>query len=239
MKIALITGANKGIGFETAKQLAQREYFVYLGSRNPHNGSAAVKSLKQMGISQVDWIGIDVTRIDSIIEARQKLDQEAGVLDLLINNAGIAGAMPQNIASYAMANLREVFETNFFGAVQTTQQFIPLLKRSKTPRIINVSSELGSLATHQQSHNPNYEIYDAYSCSKTALNAFTVMLAHALHPQKFKVNSVTPGYTATDLNANQGTQTVAEGAHSIMRYAMEDEDGPTGGFFREEKQIPW
>jgi NAD(P)-dependent dehydrogenase (short-subunit alcohol dehydrogenase family) len=239
MKIALITGANKGIGFETARQLAQKGYFVYLGSRKAHNGSEAVKTLKQEGISEVDWIEIDVTDLHSIVQARQKLEITVGYLDLLVNNAGIAGAMPQNIASYNMTNLREVFDTNFFGAVQTTQQFIPLLEKSKTPRIINVSSELGSLAIHQQTQNPNYSIYDAYSCSKTALNAFTVLLDNALRHKNFKINSVTPGYTATDLNGFQGAQTVAQGASSIVRYATEDGDGPTGGFFRQETKIPW
>ena len=126
----------------------------------------------------------------------------------------------------------------FFGAVQTTQQFIPLLKKSNKPVIVNVSSELGSLTIHNSTLNPNYKIYDAYSCSKTALNAFTVMLANEFQNSGFKINSVSPGYTATDLNQFKGTQTVEEGAKSIVKYATLDNDGVTGKFFREE-EVPW
>jgi len=143
MKTVLITGANKGIGFETAKQLAQLGYFVYLGSRDKIKGLDAITRLKESGISTVEWIDIDVTDINSIKQAQQELETKVEALDVLINNAGIAGEQPQNISAVEMENLRKVFETNFFGAVQTTQQFISLLKRSTGPRIVNVSSELG------------------------------------------------------------------------------------------------
>ena len=238
MKTVLITGANKGIGFETARQLAQLGYFVYLGSRNKMKGLDAVNKLKDSGISNVELVEIDVTNIDSIKRARQKLESQIEALDVLINNAGIAGKQPQNMSSGNIENLRNVFETNFFGAVQTTQQFIDLLKKSKEPVIVNVSSELGSLAVHNSTQNPNYGIFDAYSCSKTALNAFTVMLANELRDTHFKINSITPGYTATDLNQFKGAQTVEQGAKSIVKYATIDHEGPTGKFFR-EKEIPW
>jgi len=238
MKTVLITGANKGIGFETAKQMAQLGYFVYLGSRDKSKGLEAVNKLKGLGILTVGALEIDVTNIDSVIKARHELESNIESLDVLINNAGIAGEMPQNISNVEIDNLRKVFETNFFGAVQTTQQFIPLLQKSTEPVIVNVSSELGSLAIHSNRQNPNYELFDAYSCSKTALNAFTVMLANEFRDTNFKINSVSPGYTATDLNQHRGLQTVEQGAKFIVKYATIGIEGPTGGYFK-EKEIPW
>jgi len=238
MKTVFITGANKGIGFETVKQMVQLGYFVYLGSRDKIKGLDALNKLKSLGISNVELIEIDVTNINSIIKAKHELENQIEVLDVLINNAGIAGEMPQNISAVKIENLRNVFETNFFGAVQTTQQFIDLLKKSNEPIIVNVSSELGSLTIHNSRQNPNFEIFDTYSCSKTALNAFTVLLANEFKNTKFKINSVSPGYTATDLNHNRGTQTVEQGAKFIVKYATLGIDGPTGGFFK-EKEIPW
>ncbi len=238
MKTVLITGANKGIGFETAKQLAQSGYFVYLGSRNRTKGLDAIKKLKDLGISTIELIQIDVTDIESISLAKQEVENHTKVLDILINNAGISGGPDQAFSTGEMKNLRNVFETNFFGAVQTTQQFIPLLRKSKEPVIVNVSSELGSLELHSRTLNPNYKVYDAYSSSKAALNAFTVLLANELREENFKINSVSPGYTATDLNQHKGTQTVEQGAKYIVKYATLGHDGPTGGFFKEE-EIPW
>jgi len=240
MKTVLITGANKGIGFETAKQMARLGYFIYLGSRDKTRGLEAVKKLKDQGISNVELIEIDVTNIDSIKRARQELENKIEALDVLINNAGIGGGMPQNISKVDIATLRKVFETNFFGAVQTTQQFIDLLKKSNEPIIVNVSSGLGSLTIQNSIQNPNYKIYDVYSCSKTALNAFTVMLANELKDSNFKINSVSPGYTATDLNQFKGTETVEQGARPIVKYATLEDNGPTGKFFyQEEGEIPW
>ena len=239
MNTVLITGANKGIGFETTKQLAQAGYFVYLGSRDKIEGLEALKKLKALGLNNVDCIEIDVTNIDSIKSARKELEGKINQLDVLINNAGIGGGQDQNLSTGKIENLRKVFDTNFFGAVQTTQEFIPLLKKSNEPRIVNVSSGLGSLAVHSSTQNPNYAIYDAYSCSKTALNAFTVMLANEFRDTNFKINSVTPGYTATDLNQHQGTQTLAQGAKAIVKYATVDNDGPTGKFLKEDGEIDW
>ncbi len=239
MKTVLITGANKGIGFETAKQLAKLGYFVYLGSREKARGLEAINRLKDLGISNVELIEIDVTNIDSIIRARQELENKIEALDILINNAGLGGGMPQNISTVKIEILRRVFETNFFGAVQTTQQFIYLLKKSKTPVIVNVSSGLGSLTLHNNTQNPNYKIYDVYSCSKTALNAFSVMLANEFKNTNFKINSVSPGYTATDLNQFKGTQTVEQGAKPIVKLVTLNNDGVTGKFFYEYEEIPW
>jgi NAD(P)-dependent dehydrogenase (short-subunit alcohol dehydrogenase family) len=239
MKTALITGANKGIGFETAKQLAQLGYFVYLGSRDKIKGLDAINKLKGLGISNAELIEIDVTDINSVKQAKQELETKIEALDVLINNAGIAGELPQNISSGEMENLRKVFDTNFFGAVETTQQFISILKKSNEPRIVNVSSELGSLTLHSHTQNPNYYLYDAYSCSKAALNAFTVMLANEFRNTKFKINSVTPGYTATDLNQFKGVQTAEQAAKVIVKYATSGDDGPTGKFYNNKGEIAW
>jgi NAD(P)-dependent dehydrogenase (short-subunit alcohol dehydrogenase family) len=205
MKTILITGANKGIGFETAKQMAQSGYFVYLGSRDKAKGSDAIKKLKALGILNVELIEIDVTNIESIKEAKQALETKIDALDILINNAGIAGDQPQTFSLIELENLRTIFETNFFGVVQTTQQFIDLLKKSDEPRIVNVSSSFGSLTLHSDPEgNPaSWGSYDVYGCSKTALNAFTVALAYEFRGTNFKINSIAPGYTATDLNQNK------------------------------------
>jgi NAD(P)-dependent dehydrogenase (short-subunit alcohol dehydrogenase family) len=234
MKTVLITGANKGIGFETAKQLAELGYFVYLGSRDETRGADATQKLRASGITNVESIPIDVADSRSIQQAAANLESRIGSLDILINNAGIAGAQSQHIATTDINILRTVFETNFFGAVQTTHYFLPLLEKSAAPVIVNVSSELGSLARHSGlERNPNWDNFDAYSCSKTALNAFTLALANQFRNTKFRINSVTPGYTATDLNQHQGLQTAEEGARHIVKYATISPDGPTGKFFRD------
>ena len=239
MKTVLITGANQGIGFETAKQLAELGYYVYLGSRDTSKGFEATEKLKASGLNNVDCIAIDVTNIASIMSARKTLESKTPRLDILINNAGIAGKQPQNISVVNMENLREVFETNFYGAVQTTQQFIDLLKKSDEPRIINVSSPIGSLSFQSSSQSPDIRIYDAYSSSKTALNAFTVLLSKEFQNTNFKIISVEPGYTATNLNDYQGTQTAAQGASIIVKFATLPEV-PTGKFFdRNGDEMAW
>jgi NAD(P)-dependent dehydrogenase (short-subunit alcohol dehydrogenase family) len=210
-----------------------------LGSRDKNKGLDAIKKLKDVEISNVETIEIDVTNINSIKKAIQELETKIEVLDVLINNAGIGGEQQQNISTGAMENLRKVFETNFFGAVQTTQQFISLLKKSNSPRIVNVSSSLGSLTINSNTQNPNFGIYDAYSCSKTALNAFTVILANEFKNTNFKINSVGPGYTATDLNQFKGTQTVEQAAKTIVKYATLDNDEATGKYLNEEGEIGW
>ena len=240
MKSALVTGANKSIGFETARQLAQLGYFVYTGSRDKMKGLAAIEKLKAMGLTNVDCIQLDVTDINSIKSARQELEVKTKKLDILINNAGISGGFPQAATKVSHETLRLVFETNFFGSIQVTQEFIELLKKSDQPRIVNVTTELSSLTNHS---NPNWKFAQfkpaAYGPSKTALNAYTVMLAVELKDTNFKVNCVCPGFTATDFNNHQGTRTVEQGANVIVKYATLDKDGATGKFFSEEGEIAW
>ena len=239
MKTVFITGANKGIGFETAKQLAQLGYFVYLGSRDKIKGTEAIKKLNDLGISNVEQIQIDIADIASIKQAKQNIETKVNSLDILINNGGIAGEQPQHISSFDIDKLRELFNVNYFGVVQTTQQFIPLLEKSDTPRIINVSSEVGSLTLNTSpDRKDRWDIFNAYGSSKTALNSFTVMLANEFRNTKFKVISVTPGFTATDINQHRGIKTVEEGASPIVRSVVST-DIETRKFYSEEGEVPW
>jgi NAD(P)-dependent dehydrogenase (short-subunit alcohol dehydrogenase family) len=240
MKTVLISGANKGIGFETAKQLAQRDYFVYIGSRDQEKGDRAKQELHSKGLRNVDVVELDVTKSDSIKRAKKTLETKITHLDVLINNAGIRGEVPQLASKIPVEVMREVFETNFFGVVQVTQAFIPLLEKTEVPVIVNVTSDLGSLTLRS---DPNSTIYHferaCYGPSKTALNAYTVALAVELKDSKFKVNCVNPGYTATDFNEFKGKKTVVQGASVIVKYALLDEKGPTGKYFSEEGETPW
>jgi NAD(P)-dependent dehydrogenase (short-subunit alcohol dehydrogenase family) len=240
LKSVLITGANKSIGFETARQLAQRGYFVYLGSRDKAKGLEAVEKLKAVGLTNVECIQLDVSDLNSIKSARQDLAEKSEKLDVLINNAGISGGFPQPATKVSIDTLRLVFETNFFGVVQVTQAFIDLLEKSDQPRIVNVTTELSSLTNHS---DPQWKFAQfkpsAYGPSKTALNAYTVMLADELKDTNFKVNCVCPGFTATDFNNHLGTKTVEQGASAIVKYATIDRSGATGKFFNEDGVLAW
>ena len=240
MKNILVTGGNKGIGFEVAKQMAQLGYYVYLGSRDEHNGLSAVDKLKSAGLTNIEFLKIDVSDLDSVRQAVSVLQSKVAALDILINNAGIAGKQPQNISACDIAEVKTIFNTNYFGVVQTTQQFLPLLKKADLPVIVNVSSELGSLSMQTaEGRNANWDNFHAYGASKTALNTFTINLAQEMRGTKFKINSVTPGYTATDLNNFAGFKTAAQGAAPIVKLATIGEDGPTGQFFCHEGTIQW
>ena len=240
MKTVLITGANKGIGFETARQLAELDYFVYLGSRDREKGSKAQEELHSKGLRNVDVVELDVTRSESIKRAKQTLETKISNLDVLINNAGIRGKVPQLASNIPLEVMREVFETNFFGVIQVTQAFIPLLEKSEVPVIVNVTSDLGSLTLRSDPDSTIYHFERAcYGPSKTAVNAYTVALAVELKDSKFKVNCVNPGYTATDFNDFKGIKPVAQGAAVIVKYALLDEGGPTGKYFSEEGETPW
>lgn len=240
MKTVLITGANRGIGFEAAKQLAKQDHFVYIGSRDAVKGQKAKQELHSLGLNNVDMVELDVADVDSIKKARQYVESKIENLDILINNAGIRGDVPQNASNVSVDIIREVFETNFFGLIHVTQEFIPLLKKSQLPVIVNVTSDLGSLTWRS---DPDYGVHQlpraAYGPSKTVVNAYTVSLATELKDTPFKVNCVNPGHTATEFNNFQGTKPVEQGAAVIVRYAMLDESGPSGKFFSEEGETPW
>jgi NAD(P)-dependent dehydrogenase (short-subunit alcohol dehydrogenase family) len=238
-KIVLITGANKGIGFETARQLGKQDYTVLVGARDETKGAEAVEKLKSEGFD-ADFIEIDATKTETIKSAVEKVGEKYGKLDVLVNNAGIALDSTEKASEVSGDLLRKTFDTNFFGVIAITQAFLPLIKKSEAGRIVNVSSGLGSLTQHS---DPNWEFYNvkplAYNSSKTALNAFTVTLAHELKNTNIKVNSADPGYTATDLNGNSGTKTVAEGASVITDLATLGDDGATGSYFDDQGKLPW
>jgi len=240
MKTALITGANKGIGYETARQLAQLGYYIYLGCRDVSLGQEAVEKLLESGLTNVETIILDLTDPLSIKESRKIIETKSNKLDVLINNAGILGLIPQPASTYSVIEIRRVFDTNFFGTIQVTQEFIPLLKKSEAGRIVNVTSGLGSLTLHT---DPNWQYFHfksaGYSISKAALNGFTIMLAFDLKDTNIKVNSIDPNYTATDFNNHSGERTPEQSANVIVKYATLDADGPTGKYFNEEGELPW
>jgi NAD(P)-dependent dehydrogenase (short-subunit alcohol dehydrogenase family) len=244
MKKVLITGANKSIGFETARQLLQKGYYVYLGSRNIKNGQNAVEKLTAEGLHEVETIQIDVSNAESVKAARTQIGQKTKVLDVLINNAGISGGMPQT-ASTPVTVFKQVFDTNLFGVVQVTQAFMDLLQKSEQPRIVNVTSGLGSLTLN---NDPTYKHYPvkaaAYNSSKAALNMYTIVLAYELRNTPFKVNAVDPGYTATDFNRHTGPGTVEDAAERLVKCAMIADGGPTATFFSDDNSpetgiSPW
>jgi NAD(P)-dependent dehydrogenase (short-subunit alcohol dehydrogenase family) len=245
MKKALITGANKSIGFETARQLLQKGYYVYLGSRNLENGLEAVEKLKIEGLNEVEAVQVDVSDDESVKATRAEIGKKTEVLDVLINNAGILGGMQQTATDTDIAVFKQVFDTNLFGVVRVTQAFMDLLQKSPEPRIVNVTSGLGSLTLH---NDPTWKYYNVkaavYNSSKAALNMYTITLAYELRDTQFKVNAVDPGYVATDFNNHSGPGTVEEAGARITKYAVIDTDGPTGKFFSDDNspetgESPW
>jgi NAD(P)-dependent dehydrogenase (short-subunit alcohol dehydrogenase family) len=235
MKTVLITGANKGVGYETARQLMQQGYYVYLGSRKIENGLAAMEKLKSEGLHQAEAVQLDVTDPASILAARAAIGAKTQVLDVLINNAGINGGFPQSALDASIDQFQKVFDTNLYGVARVIQAFIDLLRKSPEPRIVNVSSSGCSLTLHS---DPTWKYYShkaaVYPASKAALNMYTIDLAYELRDTAFKVNAVCPGFVATDFNGHMGTGTVEEGGIRIAKYAMIGNDGPTGQFFSEE-----
>jgi NAD(P)-dependent dehydrogenase (short-subunit alcohol dehydrogenase family) len=235
MKSALVTGANKGIGLEVAKLLAQHGFFVYIGSRNLESGQAAVQQLSALGLTALEAVQLDVTSPDSIRAARAAIGAQTSVLDVLVNNAGISGGMSQSALHATLAQFQAVFETNVFGVAGVTQAFIDLLEKSPAPRIVNVSTAMASLTMYADLDNGNFaNRYPVYQASKTALNMYTINLAYELRDTPFKVNAVCPGYTKTDFTGQQGTSTVEEAGQRLVKYALLGPDGPTGKYFSEE-----
>jgi NAD(P)-dependent dehydrogenase (short-subunit alcohol dehydrogenase family) len=245
MKSVLITGADKSIGFETARQLLRKGYYIYLGSRDLQKGMEAVEQLKLEGLTNLETIQLDVTDDNSVKNARLEIGKKTNVLDVLINNAGINGGTPQTALAASIDQFKAAYETNVYGVVRVTQAFIDLLKNSPEPRIVNVSSSQGSLALQ---NDPSYKYYPfksaVYHSSKAALNMYTINLAYELRDTPFKVNAVSPGFTKTDFNKHRGTGTVEEAGKRITKYAVINQNGPTGKFFCEETnpetgEIPW
>lgn len=235
MKSALVTGANKGIGFEVVRQLAQQGFFVFLGSRMQENSRSAVKKLKAEGIVNVECIPLDVTHPESVQAARIAIGEKVQALDVLVNNAGISGGFPQTALQASVDQFQAVYETNVFGVVRVTQAFIDLLQKAPQPRIVNVSTAMASLALAADSSSTSYDNKLAvYQSSKSALNMYTINLAYDLRDTAFKVNAVCPGYTQTDFTGHQGTSTASEAGQRIAKYALIGEEGPTGQFFSEE-----
>ncbi|RYE21380.1 MAG: SDR family oxidoreductase [Sphingobacteriaceae bacterium] len=245
MKTALVTGANKGIGLEVARQLAQNNFFVYLGSRNLESGQSAVQKLKAEGISNIEALQLDVTDHQSVNAARQIIGTKTEVLDVLVNNAGISGGFPQSALDATTDQFKTVYDTNVFGVVRVTQAFVDLLKKSPEPRIVNVSTAMASLALAADPSSSTYDYKLAvYQSSKAALNMYTINLAYELRDTAFKVNMVCPGWTKTDFTNYQGTSTVQEAGVRIAKYALIGQDGPTGKYISEEyfaepASCPW
>jgi len=252
MKKALITGANKGIGLEAARQLLQKGYYVYLGSRGLKNGLEAVEKLKAEGLENVEAVELDVTDQGSVNTARLKIGKKTGVLDVLINNAGINGItfngdipLMHTATDTTVDVFKQVYEVNVYGVIRATQAFLDLLRKSPAPRIVMVSSSQGSLTLHS---DPTYIYYKnkgvVYQSSKSALNMYTINLAYELRDLPFKINAVSPGSTKTDFNHRLGQGSIEDAGRRIVKYAMIGEDGPTGKFISEDMdtgtgEIPW
>jgi NAD(P)-dependent dehydrogenase (short-subunit alcohol dehydrogenase family) len=235
MTTTLITGANKGLGFETARRLVAAGHTVYAGSRNAERGRRAAAKLGAR------MVLIDVTDDVSVAAAAKTIEADGG-LDVLVNNAGIAGRTRDGSdvggAEVTADIMRTLFETNVFGVVRVTHAFLPLLQQSTAPVVVNVSSGLASMTRVTAPGTPAYAYSGvAYPASKAAVNMITVQYAKAF--PGMRINAVEPGYTATDLNAHTGTQTVEEGAEIIVRMAQIGPDGPTGGYFAVSGRLPW
>src|SRR5450755_33534 len=238
-KIALVTGANKGIGYEVARRLGTQGVTVFIGARNLPLGEAAAATLRAAGCD-AHFVELDVTKPATITAAANSIRTRHGRLDILINNAGIAekGDGLPGIADPEA--IRRVLDVNFFGVLAVTQAMLPLVRNALSGRIVMVSSGLGSLTWNA---DPAWSFAAVkllgYNGSKAMLNMMAVQLAWELRDTPIKVNTVNPGYTATDLNGRRGTQTVAEGAAEIVRQALVPDDAPTGGFFETGGVVPW
>jgi NAD(P)-dependent dehydrogenase (short-subunit alcohol dehydrogenase family) len=248
-RVALVTGANQGIGLQIARELVAHGFVVLVGSRNPKRGEAAAKEVG----SDAHALQLDVTDQASIAAAAERVRSEFGRLDVLIQNAAISNTnkLPgQSVAEYAATTrpsnvsvdeMRAVWDTNVFGVLAVYQAMLPLLRKTPNARIVNVSSGVGSLTSNSNPASPWRSIFGpVYPASKTALNALTVAMAIELEPEGIKVNAVSPGFTKTNLNGYAGTETVEEGAREAVRVALLGPDGPTGTFTRwEDEAIPW
>lgn len=240
-RVALITGGNKGIGLETARQLGLLGITVLVGARNLAKGEAAVTELKRDGVD-ARAVKLDVLKAADYGELATRIESEFGRLDILVNNAGVLNdsRSGNETATTSPETLRATFDTNFFAVVALTQALLPLLGKSASGRIVNLSSILGSNTLHATKGS---QVYDAktfaYDASKAALNSFTIHLAHALSGTKIKVNSAHPGWVKTEMGGEGAMLEIADGAKTSVELATLGEDGPNGGYFHMGKAIPW
>ncbi len=236
--VALVTGANRGLGFGIARRIGETGATVLVGVRDPNRGAVAANALSAAGLKAI-FVRLDVTEITIIEAAARTIEERFGRLDILFNNAAISTEVDVPPSLSPLADVRRVFDTNVFGAIAVTQTMLPLLRKSEHGRIVNVSGALGSLTLHS---DPDWEFRKfnilGYNASKTALNAFTVFLANELRDTPIKVNSVSPGSVRTDLN-KAGAMDPYDAAEGLMWLATLPSDGPTGGFFRGRDMIPW
>jgi len=244
--VALITGANKGIGLQIAKDLAGHGFTVLVGSRNLEQGQTAARRVGD----HAHAVQLDVTDERSIARAAERIRSEFGRLDVLVNNAGIShvdtpGRTFEEVVAAGrlsvapLAEVHAIFDTNVFGVIAVTQGMLPLLRESSAARIVNVASSGGSLTLNSDPANHHRSMFGSYSASKAAANAVTVAFAAELESAGIKVNAACPGFTATDLNNFRGTRTVEQAAVEPVRLALIGDDGPTGTFSNEDGPLPW
>jgi NAD(P)-dependent dehydrogenase (short-subunit alcohol dehydrogenase family) len=240
-RIALITGANKGLGFEMARQLGQAGVRVLLAARDPRKGETAAANLRGEGLD-AQFLKLDVTDNADRAAAFAFLEEKFGRLDILINNAGIAAEAlgSGKVSTTTEDAIRRTFDTNFFAPVALTHGLLPLLKKSDAGRIVNMSSILGSQTLHADAKSPIYDFKSlSYDASKAALNSFTIHLAYELKDTRIKVNSAHPGWVKTDMGTDAAPMEIPEGAKTGVELALLGDDGPTGGFFHLGKTVPW
>jgi NAD(P)-dependent dehydrogenase (short-subunit alcohol dehydrogenase family) len=246
-KVALITGANRGIGLETARQLGKQGITVIIGSRDAKQGEAAAAKLRSEGIA-AESVRLDVGNEADRRAAYKYIEQNHGKLDILINNAGVhfetgphsTGGEAIPASKTPMDTWRKTFDTNFFAPIALTQTLLPLIRKAPAGRIVNLSSILGSLTLHSDPSSPIYDFKaPAYDVSKTALNGFTVHLAYELRETKIKVNSAHPGWVKTEMGGKEAPMEITDGAKTSVRLATLPDNGPTGGYFHLGDRLPW
>ena len=239
-RTALVTGANKGIGFKIAEGLGHQGFRVGVGARDDGRRDAAVTALREAGVDAFG-VPLDVTDDASVRAAAALVEEHAGGLDVLVNNAGITGGMPQEPTTVDLDLVQTVVETNVLGVIRVTNAMLPMIRRSASPRIVNVSSGVGSLTRQAASDGEltTGPVAAAYSPSKTFLNAVMIQYVRELAGTDILVNAACPGYVATDLNGFRGHRTPEQGAATAIRLATLPDGGPTGGFFEDAGTIPW
>jgi NAD(P)-dependent dehydrogenase (short-subunit alcohol dehydrogenase family) len=231
-RLAVVTGGNKGIGYEICRQLARKGLRVVVTSRDDKKGRSAQRTLEKEGLD-VEYHVLDVTEVDSVRAFARHLDSAYGRLDVLVNNAGISkGRYETSVLKEKLETFHEVMDTNFYGALRVSQALVPIMRKDHYGRIVNVSSGMGQLGEMEDG-------IAAYRVSKAALNALTRMVATATADDGILVNSMCPGWVRTDMGGEDAPRSVEKGAETAVWLAMLPHDGPTGGFFRDKKPIPW